>query len=241
MSIQEILKKAAKGEALTDEEKEFVKGYDPDKDESRIPKTRLDAEIAKRKEAEKKVDDLTTKLEEITVKVEELESKGMTETDKVKKETEKELAKLQKQVTSLTKERDDAQAQIKARDFSAEVGKLAAGWKFDDTDYLEHLISKKALDLKDENAVAAFKKELETSSPSHFGSDAKPGSGASPNKDAAVKPDAQKRIDELLAKKELTMKEVNEIVTLQESIKPQNPAVPAPAPAAAAAAPAQGV
>ena len=47
MNIKEILKKVADGKELTDEEKSFIGEYDPEKDESRIPKSRLDREIQK--------------------------------------------------------------------------------------------------------------------------------------------------------------------------------------------------
>ncbi|MBE6370784.1 MAG: hypothetical protein E7055_01755 [Lentisphaerae bacterium] len=200
MDIKEILKKIAEGKTLTDEEKEFIGKFDPESTD-RIPKSRLDAEIAKKKEAEK---------------VENLEANGLSEADKAKKDSEKQLAKLQKQVDDLTKERDEARRQITARDFTAEVGKLASAHKFDNPEYLEYLITKKQLDLKDEAAVSQFFKELETSVPSHFQSDAHPGSGSGPGKETSSNAAAgQQRIKELLGKKELSMIEVSELIRLQ--------------------------
>lgn len=96
MSIAEILAKVAKGETLTDAEKQFAAGYKPAAGDEetgetggRIPKARLDAEIAKRKEADSKVAELNSKLDELNSKLEELESAGMSEAEKAKKEAEK--------------------------------------------------------------------------------------------------------------------------------------------------------
>lgn len=215
MDIKDILKKIAEGKTLTDEEKEFIGKFDPESTD-RIPKSRLDAEIAKKKEAEKKADDLQQQVDALTEKVENLEANGLSEADKAKKESDKQIAKLQKQVDDLTKERDEARQQITARDFSAEVGKLASAHKFDNPEYLEYLITKKQLDLKDETAVSQFFKELETSVPSHFQSDAHPGSGSGPGKEPPSSAAAgQQRIKELLGKKELSMLEVSELIRLQ--------------------------
>lgn len=215
MDIKEILKKIAEGKTLTDEEKEFIGKFDPESTD-RIPKSRLDAEIAKKKEAEKKADDLQQQVDALTEKVENLEANGLSEADKAKKESEKQLSKLQKQVETLTAERDEARKQLTARDFTAEVGKLASAHKFDNPEYLEYLITKKQLDLKDEDAVSAFFKELETSAPSHFQSDAHPGSGSGPGKETPSNAAAGKqRITELLGKRELSMREAAEVVRLQ--------------------------
>jgi len=215
MDIKDILKKIAAGETLTDEEKEFASKFDPESTD-RIPKTRLDAEIAKKKDAEKKAEDLQKQVDELNEKIENLEANGLSEADKAKKEADKQLAKLQKQVETLTTERDEARRQLSARDFTAEVGKLASAHKFDNPEYLEYLITKKNIDLKDENAVSAFFKELETAAPSHFQSNAHPGSGSGPGKetpsDAAA---GQQRLSELLGKKELSMREAAEVVRLQ--------------------------
>ena len=128
----------------------------------------------------------------------------------------KDAARQMKQVDDLTKERDEARRQITARDFTAEVGKLASAHKFDNPEYLEYLITKKQLDLKDEAAVSQFFKELETSVPSHFQSDAHPGSGSGPGKETSSNAAAgQQRIKELLGKKELSMIEVSELIRLQ--------------------------
>ena len=97
MKIEEILAKVAKGETLTEAEKQFAAEYKPgagdagggDDNSARIPKARLDAEIAKRKEAEAKNAELATKVDDLTSKVEELETAGMSEAEKAKKEAEK--------------------------------------------------------------------------------------------------------------------------------------------------------
>lgn len=214
MDIKEILKKIAEGKTLTDSERDFAGTYEPEQTD-RIPKSRLDAEIAKKKDAEKKADDLQSKLDELTDKVDELESKGLSNADKLKKEHDKEIARLNKQIADLTHDRDQANAQLAARDLTATVSKIAGNYKFDNPEYLEYLISKKGIDLKDEIAVKNFMKELETAVPTHFQSDAKSGSGSKPDQDAGNESAvAEKRIKELLAKPELSQRELGELAKL---------------------------
>ena len=90
MNLVEVLKKAAQGIELSAEEKEFLSGYRPEG----IPKSRLDAEIAKRKEAESRGQELSVMLEELKVKVESLETRDLSETEKLKKDFDKELNRL---------------------------------------------------------------------------------------------------------------------------------------------------
>jgi hypothetical protein len=72
MNLTELLKKVAKGETLTDEEKAYLAAYK--EDDSRIPKSRLDEELAKKKELQKNIDALTAKQSELESQLEELKN-----------------------------------------------------------------------------------------------------------------------------------------------------------------------
>ena len=89
MTIQEILKKVVAKEELTAEELDYLKSYEPLKEDGRIPKDRLDKEIEKRKAAEDSKTKLEEQLDELKTKIEELETKGMSEAEKAKAAVEK--------------------------------------------------------------------------------------------------------------------------------------------------------
>lgn len=227
MKIEEILAKVAKGETLTDAEKQFVADYKPgaadtgpEENAARIPKARLDAEIAKRKEAEDKNAELAAKLEDLTSKVEELETAGMNEAEKAKKEAEKASAKQAAQLAQLTKERDEAVKKAAEMEFNGKVQALAARHNFTDPDYLAFKLRAGAVKLDDDGAVATFMKGLEKAAPGMFKSTAKPGAGTTANGTQTAQPSAaKKRLDELNSKKELTNREVAEVIELQGKVK----------------------
>jgi len=101
MNIQEILAKVVKGETLTDEEKNFLGGYDPQKE--------IDtASAAARRKAEKEAKDALAKAEAAAAALKELQEKA---TDPTK---DNELAKLQKQVAKLEALNAAAEAKNKA-------------------------------------------------------------------------------------------------------------------------------
>ena len=228
MKIEEVLAKVAKGETLTEEEKRFVADYKPAAgdgggDESgaaRIPKARLDAEIAKRKEADAKVAELTSKLEELTSKVEELETAGMSEAEKAKKEAEKASAKQAAELARITKERDEAVKKAAEMEFAGKVQQLASKHGFADPDYLAFKIRSGDVKLDDEGAVATFMRGLEKAAPGMFRSTAKPGAGTTADgAPQAQTSAAKKRLEELSSKKELTNREVAEVIELQGKVK----------------------
>ena len=66
MSIAELIAKITKGETLTDEEKTFLAAYKEPDMKDRIPKSRLDQEIAKRSEYEQQLADLQKQLEKLS-------------------------------------------------------------------------------------------------------------------------------------------------------------------------------
>ena len=176
MNLSDILKKAAAGEALTQEEKDFAAAYKPDG----IPKSRLDAEIAKRKEYEDKATALETKLEELSGQVEDLQGKGLSEVEKVKKEMEKELNKLKQQNQTLISEKELTTGELATIKRKASISDLSAKFNFTDPEFLDFKASSSKLDLADEAKVKEFMDGLKTASPKMFKVDAASGGGSNP-------------------------------------------------------------
>lgn len=214
MNIKDILKKVAEGKELTDEEKTFVSDYDPEKDESRIPKSRLDREIQKAKDEKERADKLDTELAELKDRLEELENSGKSEAEKAKAASDKELAKLKNQLAALEKERDEAKASLAKSERTSKISTLAQKHGFSDAEYLDYLAGSKSIDLDDETAVNSFIKELSASSPQHFQSKARSGGGTGKGGNGAPN-DA--RLKELMGKKELTLQEAAEVAKIQSS------------------------
>lgn len=217
MKIKDILKKVTDGKELSDEEKEFLAEYDPEKDENRIPKSRLDQESAKARTEKERADGLQTQLDELQTRYEELENAGKTEAEKATAANAKALSALQKQVNELTKERDEAKASLAKSERTSAIGKIAGKHNFSDPDYLDYLANSKEIDLNDESAVAGFMKELGNSRPELFKSSAKSGGGTSGGGKADVT-GHEARLKELLGKDELTTREANEVIELQGKI-----------------------
>lgn len=218
MDWMKLFERLMAGETLKPEEMKYLKDHAPDSDESRIPKSRLDQEITKRKNAEQQVTDLTSKIEELTGKVEELENKDLSEADKVKRDTAKEIENLKKQVKTLTEERDGKAQALADTEFKSKVAGIASKYNFVDSDYLQFKIKSGEVDLNDEAAISNFVKGLEKSSPNLFKSSAKPGGGTQTEKVVTVPATGEQRIKELLAKPELSRREAAEVHMLQEQI-----------------------
>lgn len=221
MKIKDILKKVANGTELTAEEKEFLESYDPEKDESRIPKSRLDQEIAKLNAEKQRADGLETQLSELQTKLEEIESAGKSESEKAAAANAKALKALQTQVAALTQERDEAKASLAKSERTAAISKIATAHSFSDSDYLDFLANSKEIDLNDDGAVSSFMKELGTSRPELFKSSAKPGGGTSGG-GKAQNGSNDARLKELLGKDELTPREAAEVYELQSAGKGGN-------------------
>ena len=217
MNIKEILKKVSEGTELSAEEKAFLASYDPDAANGRIPKERLDQEIAKFKAEKERADKLDADLTELKERLEELENSGKSEAEKAKAAADKELAKLKTQVQNLTKERDEAKAGLAKSERTAKVAALAAKHKFSNADYLDFLAASKNIDLDDEAAATGFMTELGKSNPELFTSTAKPGGGTKGT--GTDNSGAQERIAELLKKPELSTREAGEVIRLQQSIE----------------------
>lgn len=176
MKLTDILKKVTAGEEISQEEKDFLTAYKPEE----IPKSRLDQEIAKRKEAETAKQGLETELETIKSKVEELEGKGLSEVDKVKKETEKEMNKLKQQLAAELTAKETAANELNSMKRKASISDLAAKHNFTDPEFLDFKASSSKLDLVDEAKVKEFMDGLKTASPKMFKVDAASGGGSNP-------------------------------------------------------------
>lgn len=215
MKLADVLKKIANGEKLTDEEMEFLKSYK--EDESRIPKSRLDEEIQKRKASDEQVNGLQAKLDELNQKLEDLQNQSLTDAEKAKKATEKQIAELTKQVQSLTTERDAAKSELAASARRARVSEIAQKYGFTNADYLSFLMQGAELKLDDDNAVTTYMGTLTKEQPELFRSTAKPGSGAQPQGGNDVD-GAKARIETLFQKPTLTQREAAEVIELNAKI-----------------------
>ena len=180
MDFKAILKKMLAGEELSAEEKAFMESYDPAKDKDKIPKTRLDAEITKRKEFEKQVKELNSTVEEIQEKLDSKDEKDLSEMEKLTKAHDKEKKALEKKVTDLTGERDTSKTELSGMKFNGSVTKLAAKHGFNDAEYLGYLVKQKGedFDLENETGVTDFMDGLKKESPKLFTVDTKSGAGS---------------------------------------------------------------
>jgi hypothetical protein len=143
MTIKELLAKVAKGEALTDEEKAELAGYDPDKASN-------GAAAAARKAAEKERDALKAQLSELEAKLGDAENAGKSEVDQLKAQ----VAKLSKAVETATAAAAKAEGDRKALLRGTKLDRIVGGLKFVDglDANLPRLALEKALaDLKDED------------------------------------------------------------------------------------------
>lgn len=222
MKIKDILAKVAKGEELTAEEKQFLSEYEEPAagdGDNKIPKSRLDGEIQKRKKAEEDLQTLQDKFDELEEKLESLESSGLSETEKLKKEHGKELKKLQDEVAALTAERDDAVGKMTKYERSGKVREIADKHKFSDAEYLDYLFNSKEIDLEKEADVSKFMSDLGSSRPELFASSARSGSGTGGTQGATEITAAKKEFEELMKKKEMTAAEAGRVIELSEKLK----------------------
>jgi len=99
MDIKEILAKVTKAEALTDEEKQFLAGYDPDKIVNSTA-------AAARKSAEAKLKDKESELQKLQSEIESLRA----ESEEKANANKPELEKLQRDMAKLTKSLADKES-----------------------------------------------------------------------------------------------------------------------------------
>lgn len=117
MTIQDILKKAAEGATLTDEEKEFVTKYDFDAEKN-------GAAAAARKAAEKERDEAKKKLLEATAALDELKAKAQaTEDEKLTQDERaaKVLEAMQQKLATMEAKAAQAEAELKANSRKAHI------------------------------------------------------------------------------------------------------------------------
>jgi len=176
MNLTEVLKKVAQDVELSTEEKEFLENYRPEG----IPKSRLDAEIAKRKEAENRNQELSGTMEELKSKVESLENRDLSEAEKLKKDFDKELNRLRGSLQTLSTERDSVRQELDSVKFKQSVAGVAGKYNFTDQQYLEYLTARDGVALDDPDRVEEFINGLKETSPKLFKLELRPGGGSNP-------------------------------------------------------------
>ena len=108
MDVTEILKKVLAGQTLSSEERKSLGEFRP----QGIPKSRLDAEIAKRKDLEQQNNDLNQTLGKLGTRVDELETRDLSEQEKLEKNYSVELKQLRENVSSLTTEKNSSRQEL---------------------------------------------------------------------------------------------------------------------------------
>lgn len=176
MDVTEILKKVVAGQMLSSEERKSLSEFRP----QGIPKSRLDAEIAKRKDLEQQNNDLNQTLGKLSSRVDELENRDLSEQEKLEKNYSVELKQLREHVSSLTTERNSSKQELEQIKFQHRVGKLAKEKQFNDPEYLGFLLKQKNISLETSDQVEEFITELRDSSPKLFHLELRSGSGSSP-------------------------------------------------------------
>ena len=176
MDVMEILKKVADGQTLSSEERKSLSEFRP----QGIPKSRLDAEIAKRKDVEQQNNELNKTLGKLSSRVDELETRDLSEQEKLEKNYSVELKQLRENVSSLTTERNSSKQELEQIRFQKKVGKLAKEKQFNDSEYLGFMLKKANVSLESPDQVEEFMTELRDSSPKLFHLELRSGSGSSP-------------------------------------------------------------
>ena len=176
MDVMEILKKVADGHTLSSEERKSLSEFRP----QGIPKSRLDAEIAKRKDVEQQNNELNKTLGKLSSRVDELETRDLSEQEKLEKNYSVELKQLRENVSSLTTERNSSKQELEQIRFQQKVGKLAKEKQFNDSQYLGFMLKKANVSLESSDQVEEFMTELRDSSPKLFHLELRSGSGSSP-------------------------------------------------------------
>lgn len=181
MKLREILDKAAKGEKLTEEETKFLAEY-KEPEEGRIPKERLDREIAKRNEAEQKLKDAQEKLDAAEAaakaKLEDAANKNLSEAEKQQKEFQARFDALTKQIKEVSDKHEQAAKELTEARFKASVADLARKAEFLDVDYLGFVAQQRKIDLAKQEAVDGLVADLKKTKPHLFGAKLQGGSGS---------------------------------------------------------------
>lgn len=207
MKLNEILKKIAKGEELTDSEKEFLNKYEEPADKSE--------EIANLKD---QLAAMTTERDTLKNKADEEENKNLSDVQKLQKD----IANLQDQVKNLTTERDSLKQTAAENAFRYGIEELARKHKCNDVEYLLFKAQGAKLDLSKDAKVSEFMESFKKDSPKFFDADVNNGGGGTPpDAEGGNDNNSQSRIDELLKKDSLSEKEVAEVIKLQDELNNQ--------------------
>lgn len=171
--LAEIIRKAAAGEALQEEERTFLGSLRPDD----LDPVSLRSAWETNRALEERNRELTRTLEQSRARVEELETRSLPEAEQLRRKFETELAELRRRAEETGAERDAAQKELRGLRFRRRVDELADRYRFTDRDYLEYLCERGALEVDSPEQSEAFMEELRTRLPRFFKTELKPGAG----------------------------------------------------------------
>ena len=171
--LAEIIRKAAAGEALQEEERTFLGSLRPDD----LDPVSLRSARETNRALEERNRELTRTLEQSRARVEELETRSLPEAEQLRRKFETELAELRRRAEETGAERDAAQKELRGLRFRRRVDELADRYRFTDRDYLEYLCERGALEVDSPEQSEAFMEELRTRLPRFFKTELKPGAG----------------------------------------------------------------
>lgn len=171
--LAEIIRKAAAGETLQEEERTFLGSLRPDD----LDPVSLRSARETNRALEERNRELTRTLEQSRARVEELETRSLPEAEQLRRKFETELAELRRRAEETGAERDAAQKELRGLRFRRRVDELADRYRFTDRDYLEYLCERGALEVDSPEQSEAFMEELRTRLPRFFKTELKPGAG----------------------------------------------------------------
>ncbi len=167
MKIKEILAKVAKGEALTDAEKEFLTKYEePKPDASKV--TQLEQEKA----------DLANQLKTFQDKESEREAEALKNKPEVD-QLRAQLSTANETIKTLTKERDTARTEKVELERDNSIRAIASDSKFKNFEFLKFNLTGAKVDLTNKEAVKAHMEQLRKDNPELFSAEVNGGGGGS--------------------------------------------------------------
>lgn len=202
MNVKELLAKIGKSETLTDEEKAFIAGYDPDKViNSTAAAARKSAE-AKLKEKEDALAQMQTDIEALRTEADEKANANKPEIEKLTRELEKQKKALADSQTALAKLDQEKRQMVR----NGKIGKIMAGMKFIEglNPDIPHMALERALaalkdeDLETEDLVKPIIDKFATTNKAILADESGHGSG-NPPKDGTTKDTKHKSADQMTA------------------------------------------
>jgi len=128
MNIKELLAKISKGDALTDEEKEFVAAYDPEKVVNSTAAAARKSAEAKLKDKEAELQKLQSDIEALRVEAEEKANANKPELEKLTREMEKLKKGLSDKESAVQQLVQEKRQMIR----NGKIGRIMTGLKFVD-------------------------------------------------------------------------------------------------------------